>query len=237
MSRSILGAALAMVLLAVPASAGRPAPGFAWPLAGTPELGRAFAPPASAWGAGHRGVDLLADAGAPVLAAGSGTVTYAGLLAGRGVVTVTHAGGLRTTYEPVDAVVDVGDRVVQGDLLGLLGAGHGSCPPGRACLHWGLLRGSTYLDPLLLVDPGSPRLLPTTDRSGRAVSVASAAEEGARRLAPERSRAPQVSGARRPEAARPGGEAAEEGSSARALAGAGALLAAAGALAASRRGA
>ena len=41
--------------------------------------------------------------GAPVRAAGAGRVSYAGLLAGRGVLVVVH-GALRTTYEPVTAV-------------------------------------------------------------------------------------------------------------------------------------
>jgi len=165
-----LAGPLLVAVLALPAlpAAGsdRAAEGFGWPLPGTPEVGRRFAPPASAWGAGHRGVDLLADVGSPVLAAGSGRVTYAGLLAGRGVVTVTHDGGLRTTYEPVDATVAVGDEVAQGDLLGLLTTGHASCPLDRPCLHWGLLRGSTYLDPLRLVERGRLRLLPAADLAG-----------------------------------------------------------------------
>ena len=156
-----------LALLATPAAAAeQAADGYGWPLPGTPEVGRRFAPPASAWGAGHRGVDLLADVGTPVLAAAGGRVTYAGLLAGRGVVTVAHDGGLRTTYEPVDAVVVVGEEVSQGDLLGLLTTGHTSCPLDRPCLHWGLLRGSTYLDPLRLVQRDRLRLLPAADLRG-----------------------------------------------------------------------
>ena len=165
---------LLLVLLAVPAQAA-PRPGFRWPLAGTPAVERGFAPPQSAWGAGHRGVDLKGYAGQPVVAAGAGRVTYAGLLAGRGVVTVTHAGGLRTTYEPVRPAVRVGQSVAAGDLLGHLAPG-GHCPD--ACLHWGLLRGNDYLDPLALLTDLPVRLLPlgtpaspvaelrTADRSG-----------------------------------------------------------------------
>jgi murein DD-endopeptidase MepM/ murein hydrolase activator NlpD len=88
-------------------------------------------------------------------------VTYAGLLAGRGVVTVTHDGGLRTTYEPVTAEVVVGQQVTTGTVIGFLrDEGHASCRPGTACLHWGLLRGDTYLDPLALITQGRLRLLP-----------------------------------------------------------------------------
>lgn len=130
-----------------------------WPLAGQPIVVRGFDPPTTPYGAGHRGVDLAGRPGVPVLAAGAGTVGYAGLLAGRGVVTVLHAGGLRTTYEPLVVAVRPGDRVAAGARLGRLAAGHAGCRE-PACLHWGLLRGETYLDPLSLLGIGRVRLLP-----------------------------------------------------------------------------
>jgi murein DD-endopeptidase MepM/ murein hydrolase activator NlpD len=150
---------LLLVLTALPAGAA-PRAGFGWPLPGTPSVDRGFTPPATAWGAGHRGVDLRGYDGEPVLSAGAGRVTYAGLLAGRGVVTVTHEGGLRTTYEPVSPRVRVGQLVSLGTPLGTLTTGHASCRPGVVCLHWGLLRGETYLDPLGLVAAQHVRLLP-----------------------------------------------------------------------------
>jgi murein DD-endopeptidase MepM/ murein hydrolase activator NlpD len=134
-----------------------------WPLPGRPAVVRGFTPPATPYGAGHRGVDLAGRPGLPVLAAGAGVVGYAGVLAGRGVVTVLHAGGLRTTYEPVRVSVHAGQRVERGAVLGRLAAGHAGCPA-AACLHWGLLRGETYLDPLALVGAGRVRLLPLTGR-------------------------------------------------------------------------
>ncbi|MFN2540039.1 MAG: murein hydrolase activator EnvC [Mycobacteriales bacterium] len=152
-------ALLLLVLLAVPVSAA-PRPGFGWPLAGTPAVDRRFSPPTSAWGAGHRGVDLRAHPGERVLAAGPGRVSYAGMLAGRGVVTVSHDGGLRTTYEPVSPAVRVGQLVARGAVLGRLATGHASCRAGTSCLHWGLLRGDGYLDPLGLVVDQQVRLLP-----------------------------------------------------------------------------
>jgi murein DD-endopeptidase MepM/ murein hydrolase activator NlpD len=103
-------------------------------------------------------VDLLGHAGQAVLAARSGRITFAARLAGRGVVVVDH-GLLRTTYEPVTAAVRVGDHVGQGQRIGDLQRGRSHCFP-RVCLHWGLLRGRTYLDPLLLVGGGPVRLLP-----------------------------------------------------------------------------
>lgn len=120
---------------------------------------RSFDPPAQPWLPGHRGVDLLGTVGAEVGAAMAGRVVFAGTLAGRGVVVVSH-GTLRTTYLPVRALVRVGQQVGTGEVIGRLEAGHGC--PGGSCLHWGLKRGDTYLDPLSLLDTGPIKLLPAT---------------------------------------------------------------------------
>jgi murein DD-endopeptidase MepM/ murein hydrolase activator NlpD len=129
-----------------------------WPV-DTPHVVRRFDPPPQPWLPGHRGVDLAAPPGSVVRAAGAGTVAYAGTIAGRGVMSVAHPGGLRTTYEPVTTSLHAGDRVSAGAQLGVLGAGHPGCPA-EACLHWGLRRGDYYLDPLALLGLGRVRLLP-----------------------------------------------------------------------------
>lgn len=135
-----------------------PSGGVVWPLAPRPEVVAGFDAPTSRWGPGHRGVDLLGSPGQPVRAARAGRISYAGMLAGRGVVSITH-GDTRTTYEPVSADVAVGDRVTAGQRIGRLQRVGGHCPP-AACLHWGLLEDDTYLDPLTLVGAGPVRLLP-----------------------------------------------------------------------------
>ena len=135
-----------------------PVPVGVWPLQPQPEVVRAFEPPDTLFGAGHRGVDLAGAVGQPVVAALAGRVTFAARLAGRGVVVVDH-GPTRTTYEPVAAGVRVGQSVARGERLGTLELGGSHCFPG-ACLHWGWRRGETYLDPLLLVGGGPIRLLP-----------------------------------------------------------------------------
>ena len=91
-------------------------------------------------------------------AALAGVVSFAGSIAGRGVVVVDH-GDTRTTYEPVIPGVEVGDAVAAGARIGVLALPGSHCLP-RACLHWGWLRGATYLDPLRLVGAGPVRLLP-----------------------------------------------------------------------------
>ncbi|MEU6076665.1 M23 family metallopeptidase [Micromonospora sp. NPDC047074] len=132
---------------------------FRWPLDGVPRPVRRFDPPPRPWLPGHRGVDLAAAPGATVRAAGAGTVLFAGVVAGRPVVTVGHHDGLRTTHEPVSPVVRPGDPLAAGTPLGTLLAGHPGCPA-PACLHWGLRRGTDYLDPLALLGLGPVRLLP-----------------------------------------------------------------------------
>ena len=130
------------------------------PLAGRLVVRTPFRPPATRWGAGHRGVDLAAYVGAVVRAAGAGEVTFAGRLAGRGVLVVSH-GALRTTYEPVTPLVEVGTRVAAGRMVARLDAGHaGRSAGGEALLHWGLRRGRGYLDPLTLLPRGPSRLVP-----------------------------------------------------------------------------
>ena len=109
--------------------------------------------------AGHRGADLRGAPSSPVLAAGDGVVVFAGMVAGRPLVSIDHHGGLRTTYEPVDPSVAAGQQVARGSPIGTLAVGHGGCPV-QACLHWGLRRGETYLDPLSLLRSPRVRLLP-----------------------------------------------------------------------------
>ncbi|MFD7309842.1 murein hydrolase activator EnvC family protein [Promicromonospora sp. NPDC059942] len=150
--------------------------GYVPPVAGVdPPAGveRLFDPPAEEWGAGHRGVDLAAAAGARVLSPGPGVVTFAGQVARRGVVVVTHPDGLRSSLEPVAASVPVGTAVAAGTAVGVVEAGAdepgaGATDPGttqnhcapRSCVHWGVRRGERYIDPLSLLDRPPIVLLP-----------------------------------------------------------------------------
>ncbi|MGW0049185.1 M23 family metallopeptidase [Nocardia cyriacigeorgica] len=142
-----------------------PSARFDWPLRPRPAVERRFEKPPQNWLPGHRGVDLAGSPGQPVLSAGDGIVVFAGSVAGKPVVSVDHAGGLRTTYEPVTPEVPVGRRVSRGSRIGVLEAGHEGCAA-AACLHWGLRResngrgGREYLDPLGLLQLGPLRLKP-----------------------------------------------------------------------------
>ena len=136
-----------------------------WPLRPRPAVLRVFDAPSPNWSRGHRGVDLAAVPGQAVYAAAAGTVMFAGTLVDRPVVSIAHPGGLRTSYEPVRAIVRAGQLVAAGTVLGDLVAGHPGC---GTCLHWGAMWGpasrADYVDPLGLVVTAPIRLKPLHGR-------------------------------------------------------------------------
>ncbi|MFE6889663.1 peptidoglycan DD-metalloendopeptidase family protein [Streptomyces sp. NPDC057694] len=171
--RRLLSVTIFLAVLSVGAAGAAVHAAGLWPVGDRPAVVRAWSPPATPYGPGHRGVDLAAPIGAPVRAQAAGRVSFAGRVAGRGVVSMELTGTgdppLRTTYEPVTPTVAKGDEVAPGQVLGTLELPTGHCPPtAPSCLHWGLLRGDTYLDPLSLLDPSllrhrPARLLPVWD--------------------------------------------------------------------------
>jgi murein DD-endopeptidase MepM/ murein hydrolase activator NlpD len=133
---------LYLVLALVSASSGMPS-GVVRPVPGP--VVHQFVPPATPYGAGHRGVDLEAGAGEDVHSALSGLVTFSGLVAGRGWVTIRHSNDLESTYGNLDPrFVTAGDRVEAGQVLGRLTstANH---------LDWGVRLKGAYVDPLSLL--------------------------------------------------------------------------------------
>lgn len=127
---------------------------WAWPTGGESRVLRPFAPPAQRWLAGHRGVDLDAGVGDTVVAPVGGRVIHAGPLAGRNVVSI-DSGTHRVSLEPVAPIVEVGQEVERGEVLGVVEAGHE--PSG---LHWGVRTSSgRYVNPLRFIVPAA-HLLP-----------------------------------------------------------------------------
>ncbi len=160
------GAAVLMAILAVLGGVGAAQaqwPRLSWPLRPVPAVLRGFDAPEPNWHRGHRGVDLAGRVDQPVYAAGPARVVFAGMLAGRPVISLAHPGGLRTSYEPVTAAVRVGERVDAGTPIGTLQLGHPGCP-GTACLHWGAMWGAAaradYVDPRDLLAGTRMRLKP-----------------------------------------------------------------------------
>lgn len=97
-----------------------------------------FREPSGPYGPGNRGIEYGTAPGTPVRAIGSGVVAFAGPVAGRGVVSVDHPSGLRSTYTGLAHLeVVVGQSVAQGQVVGRT----------LAHLHLGLRDGRRYLDP------------------------------------------------------------------------------------------
>jgi murein DD-endopeptidase MepM/ murein hydrolase activator NlpD len=136
---------LAGLLAAVAAAT---APAWAWPTASSVVV-RGFEAPATVYAAGHRGIDVAAEAGEEVRAVDDGVVAFAGTVVDRGVVAIDHD-GVRSSVEPVDPVVAVGDVVRRGQVIGRVDTG-GAHPAG--VLHLGArIRvgdGWAYVSPLL----------------------------------------------------------------------------------------
>ena len=118
---------------------------------------RGFEPPATIYGAGHRGIDVAARPGDRVRSPISGTVTFAGRINDRSIVSVTN-GRRIVSVEPVTAAVGVGQQVSAGDVIGVVGIG-GHCS--LRCVHVGVRIDGVYVDPSL----ARRRLLPLGRRS------------------------------------------------------------------------
>lgn len=140
-----------------------PAP-WVWPT-GTREVVRPWEAPADDYAAGHRGVDVAAALGTTAVAVADGTVSFAGQVAGRGVVTIDHGDGLLSTLDSVEPSVARGDTVRQGTEVGVVAVGH--CPASAPCLHLGARVDGRYVDPLPFLSPAAwPVLLPESAWTG-----------------------------------------------------------------------
>jgi murein DD-endopeptidase MepM/ murein hydrolase activator NlpD len=103
------------------------APGLKWPLAAHTQVTSPFGErihPIEGVPKKHTGVDLSAALGQPIKAAAPGRVVSAGWRGGYGYqVEVLHAGGLRTRYSHLSALlVEPGAMVQAGSAVGLAGA-------------------------------------------------------------------------------------------------------------------
>ncbi|MET1051962.1 MAG: M23 family metallopeptidase [Mycetocola sp.] len=128
--------------------AAAPAFSWDWPVAPPRPVLRPFVAPPTRYAAGHRGIDIGADPGDPVVAAAGGVVSFAGLVIDRPVISVRHPDGLVSSIEPVDAGVTAGDSVEAGEPIGTVAAG-GHCD-GR-CVHVGVRLYGEYVNPLALL--------------------------------------------------------------------------------------
>ena len=131
---------------------------WSWPVPIPHPIVRPFIAPASAYAAGHRGIDISSTEGAVVTTAADGVIYFAGVVVDRPVLSIRHADGVVSSYEPVESVLSVGTVVRRGDTVGRLLPGHCAA----TCLHFGVRLYGEYVSPLNYLG-GIPRsvLLPT----------------------------------------------------------------------------
>lgn len=158
---------MSLLLAALMTGAGSPTPPVS-PL----RIVAPFSAPAHDYASGHRGIDLKARPGQPVISPVSGWIAFSGAVAGKPVVTIELSDGSRVTLEPVESTLPVGTRVNRGDPLGAMartGDRGGHCGGPTKCLHLGLIDEGRYLDPTRLL-MRLPVLKPLGADGGRARS-------------------------------------------------------------------
>jgi len=120
----------------------------------------------------HRGIDIALAPGSEIMAPADGVVKFSGTL-GRPFISIAHADGLVSVFEPVVSEFRAGDAVSAGQVIGVLSAWpnevgtNATHCPGMSCFHWGVHRDDqgrddAYVDPLWLLGLAGPIvLLPT----------------------------------------------------------------------------
>jgi len=151
----------ASIFPAEPAFAGVLNYTWVWPVDAPHAVTREFRAPATEYSAGHRGIDIAVIEGQDVRAPGGGQVLFAGLVAGRGVITVDHGGGVVSTIEPVRAAISVGDTVEAGDRIGAVDFADVVWTDVHACtcVHLGARYQGFYVSPRVLLERARPSVL------------------------------------------------------------------------------
>lgn len=128
-----------------------------YPLTTRYPIGESFQKPQSRYGAGHRGLDILAPPGTEALAPQSGTVHFVGTVAHKPVITIRVDSQTLYTLEPVSSDLVQGERVDRSAPLGVVDVG-GHCA--ASCVHLGVRINEEYVNPLRFFSE-RPKLLPT----------------------------------------------------------------------------
>lgn len=132
-----------------------------WPIAAPHRVVQGYVAPLTAYSAGNRGIDIEAPIGTPIIAPADGVVHFAGVIAGRGVVSVAHPGSLLSSYEPISSPLSEGATVHRGEVIGTVADAGPNPHCAASCLHFGVRRFGDYVSPMRYLG-GVPRavLLP-----------------------------------------------------------------------------
>jgi murein DD-endopeptidase MepM/ murein hydrolase activator NlpD len=119
------------------------------PIGGSPTISSLFGPraqPTAGASTNHQGIDYAVPPGTAVLAAGQGTVIFAGVQSGFGnTVVIDNGNGITTLYGHLSSIgVSVGQSVGDGDQIALSGATGTVSGPN---LHFGVYQNGVAVDP------------------------------------------------------------------------------------------
>ena len=146
----VLALITALVLTTTGAGFARPgAEIWDWPVPEPRVLLREFVAPAHRYGAGHRGIDIATPG--EVRAPASGIVHFAGTVVDRPVLSISHAGGYLSSFEPVITTLQRGDVVQRGQVVGQVDQNSTRAHCRSPCVHFGVRLDGEYLSPLMLV--------------------------------------------------------------------------------------
>jgi len=132
-----------------------------WPISHPHHISRGFEAPASEFEAGHRGIDIASEVGSIVVAPETGVADFAGWVVNRAVLSLRHNSGVRSSYEPVDALVMTGAPVVRGQPIATVASSHHCEKP---CLHFGVRKNGRYVSPLFLLQEMRRAILVPVER-------------------------------------------------------------------------
>lgn len=134
------------------------------PLDDNLEVLRPFLRPSSDWGAGHRGVDIVAASETQVLAPHRSTIGFANLAFGVPTVVLDHDDGSSQVFQPLCLIEtsELGQSLKPGQAFGVFCGGDskdGHCGQ-LDCIHWSYrLDKETYINPLRMIGVLQPATL------------------------------------------------------------------------------
>jgi len=134
------------------------------PVSGSAPISSLFGPrvqPVAGASTNHQGIDYAVPVGTAVLAAGQGTVIFAGTQSGFGnTVIIDNGGGVTTLYGHLSSIgVSVGQPVGDGDQIALSGATGTVSGPN---LHFGVYENGVAVDPTTqFAPPFDPTVIDT----------------------------------------------------------------------------
>jgi len=147
-----IAAVVALLLVTVAVPPARAATPWTWPVVGP--VVRAFDPPDSPYGAGHRGIDIGVAIGTTVVAPDDGVVSFAGPVGGRLFLTIDHGGGLASTSSWLSSLlVRKNAHVVRGQPVATTEWGHPDLTVPQ--LHFSVRLNGDYVDPLAYLEAPS----------------------------------------------------------------------------------